>query len=383
VEVDNVHDPSRLFGATQFLGLGADDDDEAETSAKLGIVHGDCEGAFCFIQGTPGVDQIAVNLPLDEWGFRNSAFPYFVADFHLNSQNTSQVLFWARAFPQKPESKSGWYMIEIPENARSSRDIKEPQLVLSSGEATIFSFTVGGTTAGESDHSLIVGVNNTHLHHRTKGGSIKLRKLPVKFATPVQLHDDAHGDPILGPITHGKTVFLAVSPSDSGVLAVTGWTNIKDNSGTAGIWLSRDAGETWKNVVGNLVEATGTVGQPRPSGIHFVDFPELNSSALLTGTVSGVFVSWIDGDHVGRWSRLGTCSSLPLVLVMGISYEPYSDVLLASTYGRGVYILKNAKQALAKARAQQQTGSCEVTLSWTPSSSSRYYPSQVRNIEVV
>ena len=38
-----------------------------------------------------------------------------------------------------------------------------------------------------------------------------------------------------------------------------------------------------------------------------------------------------------RWSRFGTCSDFPIVLTAGLSYEHYSDTLVAATFGRGVY----------------------------------------------
>lgn len=114
-----------------------------------------------------------------------------------------------------------------------------------------------------------------------------------------------------------------------------------------------------------------------------VDFPELKASALLVGTVTGVFLSWTDEAHLGKWSRLGSCSDLPLVLVMGLSYEPYSDTLLAATYGRGVYILEDAKRILAKARAQQEAASCDAKLSWTPVSSAASYPAMEQRAELI
>lgn len=139
--------------------------------------------------------------------------------------------------------------------------------------------------------------------------------------------------------------------------------------------MTRDAGQSWKDATGNLAEATATIAQARLAGLLLVDFAELGASALLTGTVNGAFLSWTD--NIGSWSRLGTCDDLPLVLVAGLSYEPYSDVLIASTFGRGVYVLKKAKEALAKARAQQDAGSCDATMLWTPSSSAASFPEQV------
>jgi hypothetical protein len=49
--------------------------------------------------------------------------------------------------------------------------------------------------------------------------------------------------------------------------------------------------------------------------------------------------------------RLGTCAQFPLVLNAHLSYEHYSDTLVAATMGRGIYTLKHAKRAILAARA--------------------------------
>jgi hypothetical protein len=67
-------------------------------------------------------------------------------------------------------------------------------------------------------------------------------------------------------VSHGRTVFIAVDPSDSKVAAVTGWHSVDDNSGVEGVWLTTDGGDSWVNVMSNLINATGTVARARPSG---------------------------------------------------------------------------------------------------------------------
>ena len=89
------------------------------------------------------------------------------------------------------------------------------------------------------------------------------RPLPMVFAMPVTLEYDAtnNGARILGPLTHARTVSMAISSSDSRVVAVTGWSNIKSNEGDESIFLTTDAGRTWKNVTGNVRSASGVVGE--------------------------------------------------------------------------------------------------------------------------
>ena len=66
----------------------------------------------------------------------------------------------------------------------------------------------------------------------------------MAFAAPVTMQYDPalDGARILGPVTHGRTVSLAVSPADSRVVAVTGWSTVTSNGGSEHVFLSRDAG---------------------------------------------------------------------------------------------------------------------------------------------
>lgn len=374
-QVDNVHNPSRLFGSTQFLG-------GARVFAKKRRLNqgpwagipGDCQGLFCFTQGTPGIDQIAVDVPLGRW-FDDPSFPYFVMQFYLNMQDPTQLVFWANG--TTGHHKTGWYTLDVPAGLNSSASFKEPRFALSSQGGTVFTFVAGGTTEGRPDASVIVGVNDTHLYHLSGEGPLFIRQLPATFAAPVILGYDADAKWILGPISHGRTVFLGVSSSNSKIVAVTGWPSVENNAdGVEDIWLSMDAGLGWKNVTGNLLAATATVARARPSGLLFVDYQELNASALLVGTVSGAFLTWTDGPHLGQWHRLGSCGNLPLVKVMSLSYEPYSDTLVAATFGRGVYILRWAKHALLTLRTKSKLGACSNELAWEPSSSAMYFPPQ-------
>ena len=237
-------------------------------------------------------------------------------------------------------------------------DIMEPRLLAATPHASSVLTFVAGHAATKDEH-LLVGVNGTHLYYRTGSASarVAVKKLPTGFAFPYILQYDKDGQPIIGPVSHGQTVFLSVSTSDPKVLAVSGSPSVHSNAHTEGpdsVWVSTDAGDTWTDVSGDLYAATATVGRPRPSGVTLL--PTKKGTALLVGTVNGIFVSWPEvdtasGDGSGgmnRWTRLGTCEDLPLVLVMGISYEPTSDTLVAATMGRGVYVLHGALAAVER-----------------------------------
>ena len=155
----------------------------------------------------------------------------------------------------------------------------------------------------------------------------------------------------LGPVTHGRTVSLAVSPADSNVVAVTGWPSVKTNRGPERIFVSFDAGLAWLDVTGDLREASGIVGKVRPGGLLIVDLVKNNDRALLTGTSNGVYVTFLDS-FPGLWVRLGSVREFPIVLVADLSFEHYSNKIIAATFGRGIYVFDNAKEALLDVRDQ-------------------------------
>lgn len=140
------------------------------------------------------------------------------------------------------------------------------------------------------------------------------------------------------------------------------------NGGEESIWVTLTAGDTWIDMTGDIEAATSTIAKARPTGLLFVPFPEFNASALLVGTVSGVYVTWTDPVHQGLWARVGQCQDLPLVLTKGLQYNPYDDTIVAATLGRGVYTLHNARSHLANIRHQQDQANCGLTppRQWDP-----------------
>jgi hypothetical protein len=138
------------------------------------------------------------------------------------------------------------------------------------------------------------------------------------------------------------------------------------NIGDEAVWVTHDGGQTWLNITGNLVLSTGTVGMSRPAGLEFVDdIDGEGTTAVLVGTVSGAFATFITkegkGPLTGMWARVGTCLDFPLTLTPSIVYEAYSNTLVVGTFGRGVYILENAKSALWTLMHQQLNSRCETS----------------------
>lgn len=292
---------------------------------------------------------------LDKYFPEPSSFPFFVHAYALNRQDPTRLQFWTNG--TGPDRPSAFYEFSIPYSVRDKDDIKPPTKVLETPkDAFILDFVSGGYTAGQADPSLLLGISNTHLYVRSGANETMIsRPLPVTFAKPVTLkYDDANqGARILGPVTHGRTVSMTVSPSDSRVVAVTGWPSVSSNAGDEVVFLTMDAGVTWHNVTGNLREASGVAGKVRPGGVQLVDLLKNNNTrALLVGTSSGVLSTFVTAALTKastaeqHWARLGTCDEFPIVLTADIDYEPYSDRLVAATFGRGIYVLKDAKLSL-------------------------------------
>eukprot|EP00937_MAST-01D_sp_MAST-1D-sp2_P003279 g3279.t1 len=372
--VDNSQAPARLFGTRQFLGQrdsdqvtvaeagaeagggrgsGGDDDDD-------GGGAGDEPAGLLFRQGNR-----TVGVPLTKWFPKPAQFPYFVHPYTLNAARPEQLVLWVNGTGGGMSNATGWYGVELPAGLAAADDIAEPSLLAATpGAASVLTFVAGH--AASKDEHLLAAANGTHLYYRAGSPTapVAVKPLPTSFAFPYVLQYDADGQPIIGPVSHGQTVFLSVSSADPKMLAASGSPSVESNARSAGpdsVWVSADAGDSWTDASGDLYAATATLGRPRPSGVLLLPTPK--GTALLVGTVNGVFVSWprvLQGaagafsagssGNTNKWARLGTCADLPLVLVMGLSYEPHSDTLVAATMGRGVYVLHDALAMVERAR---------------------------------
>lgn len=159
---------------------------------------------------------------------------------------------------------------------------------------------------------------------------------------------DPSGNPLVGPVSHGKTVSLAVHPWNSRTVGITGWPTVLNNGGTETIYVSGDAGNTWIEISGNLVNITGTIGKVRPSGLIFVPVQSVQNTAVFVGTTRGIYFTWLNGDSVGIWQRFGSCVEFPIVPTMELNYMPEQDLLVVATFGRGIYALSSVSQYLAR-----------------------------------
>jgi hypothetical protein len=358
--VDSDAVPSRLFGTTQFLGVGTIENDPQQDSTLADETDDDDEGCggLCFAQG----DKF-IQVPLERYFPEPSSFPFFVHPYTLNRQDPTKLLFWVNG------TESGIYQFDINYSVEDKDDIGPPSKIVSTPKGQmILDFISGGVINGKDNPNLIVAVSNTHLFFRSGGNhdhdldiELSARPLPVSYALPVTLQYDSSagkGSRILGPLTHARTVFMAAARRDSRTIAITGWTTIENNEGDESIFLTTDGGMHWQNITGNLREASGVSGKVRPSGLLLLHLPPSNASetqqralAVLVGTSNGIYVTFPafgmkPKDDDVTWSRFGTCEEFPIVLVADVDHEPITDRLVASTYGRGIFALRNATYKL-------------------------------------
>jgi Sortilin, neurotensin receptor 3, len=94
------------------------------------------------------------------------------------------------------------------------------------------------------------------------------------------------------------------------------------------LWKSTDYGTSWKSIVGNI-----------PAGsINVIREDPVVPSLLYVGNDFGVYVSTDGG---AKWNVLG--SNLPTNEVSDIQIEARDNVIVAATYGRGMFVMDATK----------------------------------------
>src|SRR6266540_747215 len=135
--------------------------------------------------------------------------------------------------------------------------------------------------------------------------------LPERYITSVRMDP---GDPT------GKTIYVTLGGYSSHWIPPGAFGEDQSKVGTGHVFVSKDAGETFTDVSGDLVDAPA-------------DWVEVQNGKLVVATDVGVFIS--SGLTGGTYSRLG---DLPAVPVVHLTRDPANaNRLVASTFGRGLY----------------------------------------------
>jgi hypothetical protein len=131
-----------------------------------------------------------------------------------------------------------------------------------------------------------------------------------------------------------KTIYVTLGASAARYFAPIGSMGEgTQDVGSGHVYKSTDAGETFKDVSGNLpdVQATSVL---------------LRGGQIVVGTAIGVFVS--DNDNGDHWGILGR--GMPPVAIYSMQFKPGDpDTLMAATFGRGVWTAKLTDSAFAAA----------------------------------
>jgi hypothetical protein len=145
----------------------------------------------------------------------------------------------------------------------------------------------------------------------------------------------------MDPADH-RTVFVTLGASATRFFAPIG-SQGEDASdvGTGHVFKSTDAGETFQDISGDLPDAQAT-------------WTVVHDGQLVVATAVGVFSS--RGTDGGNYALLGT--GLPPVATYSMTLKPGDpDLLVAATYGRGVYKYRfAAPRDLPDGGAQPQPG---------------------------
>ncbi|GAC1411005.1 MAG: hypothetical protein NVSMB57_05280 [Actinomycetota bacterium] len=109
------------------------------------------------------------------------------------------------------------------------------------------------------------------------------------------------------------------------------------NMGSGHVFMSNDAGESFRDISGNLPD------EPARSLVTV-------RKTLLVGTALGVYQS----TQPGVWTRFGV--GLPNAPVRDLETNPAGDTVIAATYGRGIWAIKPSAPDAPPLRAVSQLG---------------------------
>jgi photosystem II stability/assembly factor-like uncharacterized protein len=107
----------------------------------------------------------------------------------------------------------------------------------------------------------------------------------------------------------------------------------EDDDFTPYLWKSTDYGKTWKSIVGNI-----------PSGsINVIREDPTTATTLYVGNDFGVYISTNGGL---KWNVVG--GNLPTQEVSDLQIQPKDNIIVISTYGRGMWVMDALKVRAVK-----------------------------------
>jgi len=115
---------------------------------------------------------------------------------------------------------------------------------------------------------------------------------------------------------------VRISQTDKNRMFVS-LSGYKDNSNLPHLFYSKNAGDQWINISGNL---------PSLAINDFEILPNTNDSSIVVATDGGVFITQNLGNN---WKKLGI--GMPIVPVFDLSYNEKNNEIVAGTFARSIY----------------------------------------------
>ena len=99
----------------------------------------------------------------------------------------------------------------------------------------------------------------------------------------------------------------------------------RSDDDNAYVFVTENAGATWRSIVSNLPASAGTT--------RVLSEDLKNADVLYLGTELG---AWVSIDRGASWTKLGT---LPTVAVHALAQHPTSGEIVAATHGRSLWVM--------------------------------------------
>ena len=122
-------------------------------------------------------------------------------------------------------------------------------------------------------------------------------------------------------------------------------------------------GLNWVKITANLGTLTTRNGRTTLAALDLVNRGTIDPTddVLLVGGYGGVFSLQL-GQTTPTWMKVGV--GMPNVVVSDLDYDPLSDTLLASTYGRGSWLATNVNNSLIVGKTVIVTGNPLANTMW-------------------
>jgi Ca2+-binding RTX toxin-like protein len=203
----------------------------------------------------------------------------------------------------------------------ATNDVVGGRLIVGAGNG-VFESTNQGATFTLVDANVVANLNAI-AYGGTRNAVVNPDVLYVGSGNNVFLRQAAGGPLVPTAFPGGNVTGIALNPTDFFDVYVTDQSNV---------WHSTDAGATWVRVTGTLND--------RLRNIEYVPGRAGSPDVILVGANLGVYR--MDVNAPNAWREFG--SDLPNVPVTEVVYDPFDDVVVVGTLGRGAWSFVNASQ---------------------------------------